>query len=68
MEKNIWELAYNNTKSIRLNISFKAICKNCNCVTDYKSTEHRQVLGNCFEVIVECNECKQYFIESFKYN
>ena len=59
----IWENAYSNTTKVHFGIGKKTACKKCNEITSTKATNHRQILGNCFQIIVECQSCKNHFVQ-----
>jgi hypothetical protein len=63
--KNIWDLAYENTISIEIGFyNFQGGCKNCNSTKYKDTTREMQMLGNQMQRIVIC-ECKRYFIEEW---
>lgn len=61
--KNIWEEAYSNTTKIPYGIGKKICCKNCKESTQSEVTEHRQVIGNCYQWVVRCKKCNSYFVD-----
>lgn len=63
-----WDSAYQNTMTVSsynkwlgVNTYTKA-CKSCGSTEYEKVTEHRQLLGNCYQRIVVC-KCSNTFIE-----
>lgn len=61
----MWEDAYKNTAKISFGVGKKIVCKKCNCVTDIKATQERQLLGNCYQNIVKCKKCNNYFVDEY---
>lgn len=58
-----WDKAYENTTKVPFGIGNKIACKKCNEITNTTSTEQRQIIGNCYQVIVECEKCENHFID-----
>ena len=57
-----WEIAYKNTKTLKLNSSYGSTCKNCNDWVENTRTQERQMIGNCYQCITKCNQCEKTFV------
>lgn len=63
MNNRTWEDAYINTKKIPFGVGKKIVCKKCNDITETKATNFRQIIGNCYQVIVKCKKCNGSFVD-----
>ncbi len=59
----VWDNAYRNTTKIPFGVGKKIVCKKCNEITEKESTMQRQIIGNCFQMIVKCKKCNNHFID-----
>ena len=67
--EEIWELAHKNTISKpRGYFSYVQVCNECDCETEYESTDNRQQIGNVIQSIVQCNECNNHFVIEWVFN
>jgi RNase P subunit RPR2 len=61
---NNWDKAFNNTKTKQYNGQYISTCKKCDTIVEHNTTRERQMLGNCMQVIAECNECNNVFVKN----
>ena len=65
---NIWEEAQENSKTFKfkneiLDSEFYIRgCKNCNQLTKHERTNNRQLLGNAYQTVTNCQQCSKPFI------
>jgi len=59
---DIWDKAYDNTTSLRIQNEHLSTCKTCNNIVKNQITSHRQMIGNCYQTITTCEVCKLNFV------
>lgn len=62
---SIWDNAYRNTTRIPFGIGTKIVCSNCKDITETKPTREMQLIGNCYQMIIQCKNCNGYFIDEW---
>ena len=64
----VWSNAFDNTLYLKIPFElcqfegYTTICKTCNQLTDFASTNYRQKVGNVYQFVVECKTCKKDFV------